>query len=431
MKILIFGSGYVGLVTAACLAELGNDVICCDIDKGKIDQLKKGIVPFFEPGLQDLITKGMHKKKISFTVEAASAVSDREIIFIAVGTPQKENGEADLSYVRAVAEDLGKNLKNYTIIVNKSTVPVGTGRLVAEIIKKKYAGDFDIVSNPEFLSEGRALYDFMNPERIVIGSNSRHSVKKMNKLFESFSCPIVNTKIETAEMIKYASNAFLATKISFVNEIANICEKVGADISEVTYAMGLDSRIGNKFLNAGIGYGGSCFPKDVKALNHIAARNEYDFKLLKSVIRVNNDQRKLVLTKTENMLGDLKEKRICIWGLSYKPDTDDTRESAAIDIIKLFHEKGVTISTYDPKVDYDKLEKEGEFVNKIIFHKDKYKALENCHLLIIATEWDEFKQADLKKIKLNLLEANIIDGRNIFNIEIMLENGFNYLSFGR
>ena len=431
MRISIFGSGYVGLVTAVCLTELGNEVICYDIDRGKIDKLQKGIVTFFEPGLKDLIIKNLAEKKISFTVDPLFAVRDRDIIFIAVGTPQKKNGEADLGYVKNAADEIGKNLKNYTVIVNKSTVPVGTGLLVEDIIEKRNKHSFDVVSNPEFLSEGRALYDFMNPERIVIGSRSLRSKKIMNKLYESFSCPIINTKVETAEMIKYASNAFLATKISFINEIANICERVGADIKEVSYGMGLDSRIGSKFLNAGIGYGGSCFPKDVKALNNIAAVNEYDFKLLKSVIRVNNDQRKLVVEKAERLLGDLKEKRVCIWGLSYKPDTDDIRESAAIDIIKLLHKKGAIINAYDPKVNYDQLNKEVKFKNKIVFYVNKYDALKNCHGLFIATEWNEFRKADLKRIKLNLIEPNVIDGRNIFEIKSVNKHGFNYLSIGR
>ncbi|MCK4891458.1 MAG: UDP-glucose/GDP-mannose dehydrogenase family protein, partial [Candidatus Pacebacteria bacterium] len=340
MEISIFGAGYVGLVTGACLAELGNNVVCCDIDRNKIERLKNGEIPFFEPGLKNLINKNIKKKKISFTLNLEEAVLAKEVIFIAVGTPQKKNGEVNLSYVKKVAKEIGKNLKKYAIIINKSTVPVGTGNLVRNIIKKEYNGSFDIASNPEFLREGSAVFDFMNPERIIIGTDSTESKKIIKDLYEPFSCPVVNTKIETAEMIKYASNAFLAAKISFINEIANVCERVGANVDEVAYAMGLDSRIGNKFLDAGIGYGGSCFPKDVRALHNIALNNNYKFKLLKAVVRVNNDQRLLLAEKTERLLGDLKNKKICVWGISFKPNTDDTRESAAIDIINLLEKKG-------------------------------------------------------------------------------------------
>ncbi|MCK4524832.1 MAG: UDP-glucose/GDP-mannose dehydrogenase family protein [Candidatus Andersenbacteria bacterium] len=430
MKISIFGTGYVGLVTGACFAELGNNVVCYDIDEKKIEKLKEGRIPFFEPELGNLVNKNIKKERISFTLSPEEAVLSKKAIFIAVGTPQKKSGEADLSYVKKAAKEIGKNLKEHAIIINKSTVPVGTGDLVRNIIKKEYNGSFDIASNPEFLREGSAVFDFMNPERIIIGTDFTESKKIIKDLYEPFSCPVVNTKIETAEMIKYASNAFLAAKISFINEIANVCERVGANVDEVAYAMGLDSRIGNKFLDAGIGYGGSCFPKDVRALHNIALNNNYKFKLLKAVVRVNNDQKLLLAEKTERLLGDLKNKKICVWGISFKPNTDDTRESAAIDIINLLEKKGGKINAYDPKVDYKKLRRDNKF-KAVNFYSNKYDALKNCQVLIIATEWNEFKNANLKRIKSLLQKPNIIDGRNIYDLNKMKKSGFNYLSVGR
>lgn len=431
MRIAIFGTGYVGLVTGACLAELGNEVICFDINEKKISMLNGGKVPIHEAGLEVMIKKNFKKGSICFTSDPINAVKNSEMIFIAVGTPQKKNGEADLSYVEKASSMIGENMNGYKIIVNKSTVPVGTGKKVKEIVRRYYGGDFDVVSNPEFLRQGSAVFDFMNPERIVVGTESERSKKAMNGLYASFSCPILNTNIETAEMIKYASNAFLATKISFVNEIANICERVGADIEDVSYAMGLDSRIGNKFLKAGIGYGGSCFPKDVKALHNMAVTNNYDFKLLKSVIRVNNDQRLLVIRKVEQLLGDIKGRRICIWGLTFKPETDDIRESAGIDLVRLFHGKKALLNVYDPKADYDIVQNVLGGRVRIDFHADKYEAARGCDALIIATEWAEFKEADLERVRNLLLDANLIDGRNIFNSSEMKEKGFKYLSIGR
>jgi len=431
MNISIFGAGYVGLVTGACFADLGNNVVCYDIDKDKIRKLKKGAIPFFEPKLEKLVGKSVKQKNIYFTDIAAEAVQGGEIIFIAVGTPQKKGGRVNLSYVQKAADEIGKNLNKYAVIANKSTVPVGSGALVKRTIKKSYKGDFDIVSNPEFLREGSAVDDFTNPERIIIGSDSDRAKKLIKKIYESFNCPVVDTSVETAEMIKYASNAFLATKISFINEIANICERSGANVDEVAYAMGLDSRIGNKFLNAGIGYGGSCFPKDVKALHNIALNNGYNFELLKSVIKVNRNQKSLVVKKAESLLGNLGGKNISVWGLTFKPNTDDSRESAAIDIIKLFQKKGAEINAYDPRVNYERFARDNNFKRKINFYPDKYKALEECDALIVATEWDEFKKADFGKIKKLMKKPNIIDGRNIYNPEKMKKLGYNYLSIGR
>ncbi len=431
MQISIFGTGYVGLVTGACLAELGNTVTCCDIDRNKINLLKDGKMPFHEPGLDELVGKNIKMGRIFFTDDPKEAVRGKKIIFIAVGTPQKRTGEADLSYVESAVRTIGENMESYKIIVNKSTVPVGTGLGVRKIISEFCDVDFDIVSNPEFLRQGNAIYDFLHPERIVIGTDSDRPKRIVNELYGSFKCPILNTSLETAEMIKYASNAFLATKISFINEIANICERVEADIEDVSYAMGLDSRIGNKFLNAGIGYGGSCFPKDIKALHNIASTNNYNFKLLKSVIKVNNDQRMLLVRKTESLLGSLKNKKICVWGLTFKPNTDDIRESAGIDLVRIFHRKKALVSVYDPKADYGIIRNNFSNRIKIKFHEDKYDAMEDCHALIIATEWDEFKNADLAKVKRLLKVPNIVDGRNIFKVDRMRKEGFNYLSVGR
>lgn len=431
MKISIFGTGYVGLVTGVCFADLGNDVICRDIDREKIRILKMREVPFYEPQVKELIEKNLKNGKINFTTDCREALKSAEVIFIAVGTPQQKNGGADLSYVKDAAKEIGNNLKNYAVVANKSTVPIGTGKLVGDIISRKTKTNFDMVSNPEFLREGSAVKDFMAPERIVIGSESTAARDIMNKLYEPIDCPIVNTNIETAEMIKYASNAFLATKISFINEIANICENVGANINEISYAMGLDSRIGNKFLNAGIGYGGSCFPKDVKALHNMALRNGHDFELLKSVIKVNNNQRLSLVKKAEKFLGNLKKKRICVWGLSFKPNTDDVRESSAIDIVRLLQKRGAEINVYDPKVNYEILKKNKKIKKPLNYFSDKYEALENCDAMMVLTEWDEFKKPDFTAIRKALKNPIIFDGRNIYPLEQMKELGFKYISIGR
>ncbi len=440
MKIAVIGTGYVGLVTGVCLADFGNTVICYDIDREKIKRLQSGKTPFYESGLKKLLKKlsaprknnrDTKKGRITFTDDPEKAIRKSKIIFIAVGTPQQKNGEVDLSFVKSAARTVGKFLDSYAVVVNKSTVPIGTAKLVKKIISKKYRGDFDVISNPEFLREGNAVNDFMNPERIIIGAESEKARRIINKLYQFFNCPIINTGLETSEMIKYASNAFLATKISFINEIANVCEKVGADIKGVSQGMGMDSRIGKSFLEAGLGYGGSCFPKDVKALHSIALNNNYQFKLLKSVVRVNNDQRKSLVEKTKKKLGSLKNKKICLWGLAFKPNTDDFRESAAIDLIKLFQKENALINAYDPKVNYAEFINRNNFKNKINFHPDKYTALKNCDALIIAAEWDEFKKADLKKVKKLLKQSVIIDGRNIYKVEEVKRMGFRYAGVGR
>ncbi|MDD3190214.1 MAG: UDP-glucose/GDP-mannose dehydrogenase family protein [Candidatus Pacebacteria bacterium] len=431
MKISIFGTGYVGLVTGACLARLGHDVICCDTNKEKIKKLSEGQVPFFEPRLEKLVEENFSAGRINFTNIFSENVFDVDFIFIAVGTPSGENGEVDLSYVKRVAEDIGRNLKHFVVIVNKSTVPVGTGKMVRQIIGEYYKGDFEVVSNPEFLREGNAIEDFMKPERIVVGTDSERAKSILKELYSEFSCPLVSVSIETAEMIKYASNAFLATKVSFINEIANVCERVGADVEDVSYAMGLDSRIGNKFLKAGIGYGGSCFPKDVRGLKNIAIEHDYDFQLLKSIIKVNSEQKAVVVEKSKKLVGDLSGKRVCIWGLSFKPDTDDFRESLAVDIIKLFHKEKTQVNAYDPAANYDRIRETADFAGAVEFFSDQYEALQDCDVLVIATEWNEFKKADLGKIKVSLSEPNVVDGRNIYDPALMSEAGLNYLSIGR
>jgi len=428
MKIIIIGTGYVGLVSGACLAEIGHKVTCVDLDCEKIENLKKGTIPFYEPGLDELVKDNVKNKKLFFETDLAEALPQNEIIFITVGTPALKNGEADLSYLKKAVEDIGKNLKKYAVVVVKSTVPPGTCQKIKSLVSKHYSGQFDIVSNPEFLREGSAVEDFMKTDRIVIGVESAKAKNIMEKIYEPLNSLIFMTKLESSEMIKYASNAFLATKISFINEIANVCEKIGADVDEISKGMGLDPRIGKEFLKAGIGYGGSCFPKDVRALRHSAGVNGYNFCLLKSVIEVNNNQRKLIVKKTEKLLGGLKNKIIGVWGLAFKANTDDIRESASMEIIKMFFEKGAKIKVYDP-IAMTNAKK--ELAGKVVFCEDLYEVANKSNLLFIATEWDEFKKADLSEVKKLLKEPKIIDGRNIFSPLKMKEAGFDYWSVGR
>lgn len=427
-KIAVIGTGYVGLVSGVCLAELGNKVICVDINQQKIENLKNGIVPFYESGLEDMIKENVKKENLFFSTDLAYAISESDIIFVAVGTPASENGAADLSYVENVAEDIGRGMKAYKIVVIKSTVPPKTCKRIKKNIEEHYKGNFDIVSNPEFLREGSAILDFMKPDRVILGVENEEVKEKLRKLYEPLNAPIHFTSLESSEMTKYASNAFLATKISFINEIANLCEKIDADVEEVAIGMGLDPRIGKDFLKAGIGYGGSCFPKDVHALHQTAGVNGYDFCLLKSVIEVNNNQRKLIIKKIEKLLKGTKGKTLCVWGLAFKANTDDVRESAAIEIIEYFLGKGVKIKTYDP-IAIENAKK--VLPENVIFCKDAYEALEDSNLLFIATDWDEYKKADIKKIKNTLKEPVIVDGKNIFNPDKMQDAGFVYVSVGR
>lgn len=432
MKISCMGCGYVGLVAGTCLADMGNEVTCFDIDKGKINKLNKGIVPIYEPGLKDMFERNIKEKRLRFSNDIKTTIKKSNVIFITVGTPPGKNHEADLFAVKSVAEQIGRNMDTYKVIVNKSTVPVGTAELVRKIIKKNQTGDceFDVVSNPEFLREGEAVKDFTNPDRIVIGTDNEKAKKIMVSIYRGIARadkPVFITDIKSAEMIKYASNAMLATRISFMNEIAQLCEKVGADIKSVAKGIGLDNRIGPRFLQAGMGYGGSCFPKDVRALIELMKRNKVKGDVLSAVNRVNEDQRKFILLKIKKLLPSLKEKTIAIWGLAFKPKTDDIREAPSIAIIMELQRLGAKIRAFDPEA---KLNAK-KVLKGVIFCNDPYSTVKGCDALVIATEWNEFRVLDIDKIKRLLKQPNIIDGRNIYEPEEMKNAGFNYVGIGR
>lgn len=428
-KIAVIGTGYVGLVTGTCLSEIGHEVCCVDIDSNKIENLKKGIIPIYEPGLEELVKKNFEGGKLKFTTDFNEAVSASEVIFIAVGTPPMADGSVDLSYVKSAAESIAKAMNGYKVIVNKSTVPIGTGDTVQRIISTYYKDEFDVVSNPEFLREGSAVDDFMNPDRIVIGNGAGKAREIMLDLYSPIGGERVLTNIKTAEMIKYASNAYLATSISFINSIANICEKVGADVTEVAHGMKLDKRIGKyAFLSAGVGYGGSCFPKDVKGLIQIANENNVGFDILESVEATNEAQKKSLLPKIQKLLGEnLHGKRIAVWGLAFKPETDDIREAPALVIVKQLKDRDAEVVIYDP-IAFESAKKAGF---DYVFGDDIYKTVEKADCLVIATEWKQFKEVDLDKVKTLMKSPNIVDGRNIFAVEEMKEKGFNYISVGR
>ena len=432
MKISVIGTGYVGLTIGTCLAELGNDVICEDIDKGKIDGLNKGVVPIYEPGLKDMLDRNLKEKRISFTTDIKHAVQKAEVIFIAVSTPPREDHHADLSYVKQVAKDIGTYMNGYKVVVNKSTVPVGTAQLVMDIIKEnqKEPIDFDVVSNPEFLREGEAINDFMIPDRVVIGVDSEKARKIMESIYKGISRtdrPIMFTDIKSAEIIKYASNAMLATRISFMNEVARLCEKAGGDVKEVAKGMGLDSRIGPRFLQAGVGYGGSCFPKDVKALAQTMNNHEVESKILQAVEMVNEEQKRSLLPKIKKLLPDLKGKTIAIWGLAFKPKTDDMREAPSVVVIEQLQKEGAKIKAFDPEA--EKTAK--KILKDIEYTKDPYAAIKDADALVIITEWNEFRNLEKQKIKQLLKRPNIIDGRNVYESSEMNELGFNYIGVGR
>ena len=429
MKIAIVGSGYVGLVTGACFAELGNKVACVDIDESKIKKLNENIIPIYEPGLEQIVIKNRKSGNLSFTSDLKKAIKESEIIFICVGTPPKENGEADLSYVENVARAIADVMDSYKVIVEKSTVPVETGDKIAKSIKEynMHKVDFDVVSNPEFLREGSAVNDFMHPDRIVVGCKSERARKAMQSLYKPIKAPIIFTDIKSAEIIKHASNSFLAAKISFINAIANICELAGADVEEVAEGMGIDKRIGRGFLNAGIGYGGFCFPKDAEAFIRISGKLGYDFKLLKEVQEINISQRRIFVKKIEKALWVVKGKTIGILGLAFKPNTDDMRFAPSIDIIKELKKDGAKIKAYDPK----SMEKSKEILSGISYCSSAYEAAEDADALVIITEWEEFKSLDLNKLKKQMKRALIIDGRNIFRTDDAKKAGFSYISIGR
>lgn len=428
-KIAVIGTGYVGLVTGSCLAHIGHEVICVDINSQKIANLKKGIIPIYEPGLEEIVKKNYVDKRLEFTTDIKRAVEKSEVVFIAVGTPSLPDGSVNLDYVKSAAEDIAKAMNGYKVIVDKSTVPVGTGDVVGRTINEYYQGEFDVVSNPEFLKEGDAVDDFMNPDRVVIGSESKRAEKIMLEVYKPLGGERVLTSVKNAELIKYASNAYLATSISFINSMANICEKVGADVTEVSRGMRLDKRISpHAFLTAGVGYGGSCFPKDVKGMIQTADENGVSFEILDAVESTNEAQKKSLLSKIQKLLGeDLSEKKIAIWGLAFKPETDDIRESPALTIIKQLEDRDAQIVAYDPIASVN-TKKEMSDLN---IADDMYKCIENADCLVITTAWKQFKEADLNKIKKLLKLPNIVDGRNLYQVSEMKKMGFNYLSVGR
>ena len=432
MNICVVGSGYVGLVTGACFAEFGLKVTCVDNDEGKINNLNDGIIPIYEPGLEEMVKKNMKEGHISFTTNLSEAVEKALVIFIAVGTPPKPDGSADLSYVEEVAQSIAENMNGYKVIVTKSTVPVGTGERIRQIISKSLREkmDFDIVSNPEFLREGSAIEDFMHPNRVVIGANSDQAMAIMKDLYSPLylvETPFVLTDVPTAEMIKYASNAFLATKISFINEIANICELVRADVHKVAIGMGLDNRIGSKFLHPGPGFGGSCFPKDTQAIVQIAKEQGYDFKIVNAVLDVNKEQRTKMVEKIKNVLKDLNGKTIAVLGLSFKPNTDDMRDSPAIDIIEGLKKEGAKVKAHDPVA----ANEAKKIIKDIEYCDGPYSCAEGADALVIMTEWNQFRILDLQKLKHSLKSPVIIDLRNVYEPPKMRKEGFRYICVGR
>ncbi len=428
MKICVVGTGYVGLVTCACFADLGNEVIGVDQDAEKIRVLEQGHVPIFEPGLQELIER-QRGKRLIFTTDLAKGVQASEFIFIAVGTPPQENGEADLSAVKAVAAEIGKHLNGPKVVVDKSTVPVGMGDLVASIIEEhnRHQHAVQVVANPEFLREGSAVHDFMHPDRILIGAGDLAAAERLSELYKPLEADIMVTDLRSAEMIKYASNAFLAAKITFINEIANLCDRVGADVAKVAHGMGLDHRIGPAFLNAGAGYGGSCFPKDVSALVQKAAKEGYDFKLLKAVIEANEHQKRSLLARVKEILGPLEGKQIAVWGLSFKPNTDDLREAVSATVIPLLQENGARVRAYDPAA----MEHARRQLPGLKLTDNAYAAVEGAHCLVILTEWNEFKEMDLARVKELMRSPVIVDGRNIYDPAKVKALGFTYRGIGR
>ena len=439
MRITIIGTGYVGLVTGACFAAMGNKVSCVDKDSAKIEGLKNGIIPIFEPGLKPMINESNQKGSLIFTTSLKEAINESDIVFIAVGTPQNEDGSADLTHVINVAKEIGKEMNHSVIVVDKSTVPVGTAEKVresiqAELNSRKENIDFDVVSNPEFLKEGSAIKDFMQPDRVVIGSENESSTNVLKSLYRPFTINrerFIQMDIRSAEMTKYAANAFLATKISFMNEMSNICERVGADVNMVRMGIGSDNRIGYKFIYPGCGYGGSCFPKDIKALEKTAKDSGYTANILSAVEKVNVEQKKVIIRKiTDKFSEDLSGKCFAVWGLSFKPGTDDMREAASIIIIKGLIEKGAKIQAYDPKA--MKEAKEHYFKNEhnISYCENKYKAIDGADALILITEWKEFRSPDFTRIKTLLNQSVIFDGRNQYDKEMLKKYGYEYYQIG-
>jgi len=434
MKIAVVGTGYVGLVAGACLAENGNEVICVDKDAAKVKALQRGQIPIYEPGLEELVRRNRAEKRLRFTTALPKAVKSSQIIFIAVGTPTGEDGSADLQHVLSVARDAAKAMDGYKVIVNKSTVPVGTAAKVREVVRRETTHPFSVVSNPEFLKQGAAIEDFMKPDRVVIGAEDPRSAELMKELYAPFTrtgAPVMLMDCASAELCKYAANAMLATRISFMNEVANVCEAVGADVDQVRRAVASDRRIGPSFLFPGVGYGGSCFPKDVKAMLRFAAAEKYDFQILQAVEAVNDLQKVRLLRKLETHFGGpsgLKGKRLAVWGLAFKPRTDDMREAPSVPLIQGLVASGATVQAYDPEA--MKVAR-GILGSKITYAESNYAALTGADALVIVTEWSEFREPDFGRIKKLLRNPVIFDGRNIYNPEQMRAHGFTYYSIGR
>jgi len=429
-KICVIGTGYVGLVTGTCFADLGNQVTCLDVDATRITNLNNGVMPIYEPGLEQLVKQNVQAGRLIFSTNYEESLSGAEYAFIAVGTPSGNDGEADLQYVRQAAEKIADLVEHPILVINKSTVPVGTGDWVADVIQKRRSGkplDFSVVSNPEFLREGSAINDFMNPDRVVLGSEDKTAANKVAALYQPLRCTIMITDLRTAEMIKYASNAFLATRISFINEIGNMCEELGADVREVALGMGYDKRIGHAFLDAGLGWGGSCFPKDVKALEHMAVLHGTQPQMLQAVMEINRNQRRRAIMKLRKALHSLNDKTIGILGLSFKPNTDDIRDAAAIEIIHLLQNEGAHIRAYDPQA----MENAARTLKNVVLCENPYQVAEKADALVLATEWNEFKQLDFTKVKILMKQAVILDGRNLWDSDVLQELGFTYMGVGR
>jgi UDPglucose 6-dehydrogenase len=428
-NICVVGTGYVGLTTGVCFADLGNMVTCIEIDPNKLEALRAGKSPIYEPGLTELQERNMRSGRLRFTDDYALALTDASLVFITVGTPMGADGAADLSQVEAAARSIGRNLRHNAVIIDKSTVPVGTGDMVGQLISEHIAPDIEVqvVSNPEFLREGSAVSDFFKPDRIVLGSMNHAAAEAVAELHEPLGAPVIITDLRTAEMIKYASNAFLATRISFINEIAQICERLGADVKEVARGMGADKRIGPHFLDAGIGYGGSCFPKDVLALHHMAASAGCHPQLLAAVMDINQDARVRFVQKVETLIGDLQGREIGILGLSFKPNTDDMREAPSVDIIRMLQSRGAHVKAYDPVA----MERAGEVMPEVTYCATAYDAAKEADALLVVTEWNEFKQLDWAKIKGFMRKPIVIDGRNQYDPEDMHARGFSYWGVGR
>lgn len=432
MQIAVIGTGYVGLVSGACFAEFGINVTCVDVDKGKIDKLNNNIIPIYEPGLDQVVEKNVKAGRLEFTTDLKGAVEKAKVVFFAVGTPPKEDGTPDMSYYQQAAEDVTGAMNGYKVLVTKSTVPVGTGKWLKNFVAERIPNgmSFGVASNPEFLREGAAIEDFMRPDRVVIGSNEPEAIEVMKELYRPLyliETPIVITSLEAAELIKYAANAFLATKITFINEVANLCDAIGCDVHDVARGMGMDNRIGRKFLHPGPGYGGSCFPKDTRALTTVADQFGVETRIVDAVIEANEFQRQAMIPKIQKLVGDLNGKKIGMLGLSFKPETDDMRESPAIEICHGLIEHGATVRAFDPVA----MEESKHYIRGIEYASDEYDALTDADALVIVTEWNQFRSLDLERVKSILKEPKIADLRNIYEPDDMRELGFEYVGVGR